>query len=391
MTLGYKFPFIYKFSQIAHIFAENENYIVAYKDGYTVINYVRAGKETHPIVETNDHAILREARGLIFDSVTGRVIARRFHKFFNLGEREDVMEIDLSKPHVIMDKLDGSMITPIPIQDGSIRWGTKMGITDVAMQAEVFVAKNRNYDDFAAKCIEREITPIFEWVSRQQRIVVDYGQDNLILLAVRDNYTGEYFSRKTLEGWSEAWDIPLVGVISCENMFIDQNKLIEFVRVMTGIEGFIIQFEDGHMVKLKTDEYVSLHRAKSLLDNERDVVGLILDEKMDDLLPLLPDNDKVQLEKFAEAVWHDIFECYMEVNRHLIMYQNVGMTRKDFALNEASKVDHIVRSLIFANFDKSATTNDVVQYVRKHLGSKSQFEKCDEIFVTAKWKAMNNE
>jgi RNA ligase len=160
---------------------------------------------------------------------------------------------------------------------------------------------------------------------------------------------------------------------------------------MTGIEGFIIQFEDGHMVKLKTDEYVSLHRAKSLLDNERDVVGLILDEKMDDLLPLLPDNDKVQLEKFAEAVWHDIFECYMEVNRHLIMYQNDGMTRKDFALNEASKVNHIVRSLIFANFDKSATTNDVVQYVRKHLGSKSQFEKCDEIFVTAKWKDMNND
>lgn len=391
MTLGYKFPVINNFSEIAHIFAENENYIVAYKDGYTVINYVRAGKETHPIVETNDHAILREARGLIFDSVSGRVIARRFHKFFNLGEREDVMEIDLFKPHVIMDKLDGSMITPVPMYDGSIRWGTKMGITDVAMQAEVFVAKNRNYDDFAAKCIEREITPIFEWVSRQQRIVVDYGQDNLILLAVRDNYTGAYFSRKTLEGWSDAWNIPLVGVISCENMTTDQNKLIEFVRVMTGIEGFIIQFEDGHMVKLKTDEYVSLHRAKSLLDNERDVVGLILDEKVDDLLPLLPANDKVQLEKFAEAVWHDIFECYMEVNRHLIMYQNVGMTRKDFALNEASKVNHIVRSLIFANFDKSATTNDVVQYVRKHLGSKSQFEKCDEIFVTAKWKAMNND
>ena len=391
MTLGYKFPFIYKFDQIKHIFEGNENYIIAYKDGYTVINYVRAGKDTHPIVENDEHAILREARGLIFDSATGRVIARRFHKFFNLGEREDVMEIDLSKPHVIMNKLDGSMITPIPMQDGSIRWGTKMGITDVAMQAEVFVAKNLNYVEFAAKCIEREITPIFEWVSRQQRIVVDYEQDNLVLLAVRDNYTGEYFSRKTLEGWSEAWNIPLVGVIPSKNMTTNQNILIETVRGMTGIEGFIIQFEDGHMVKLKTDEYVSLHRAKSLLDNERDVVGLILDEKVDDLLPLLPDNDKVQLEKFAEAVWHDIFECYMEVNRHLIMYQNVGMTRKDFALNEASKVDHIVRSLIFANFDKSATTNDVVQYVRKHLGSKSQFEKCDEIFVTAKWKGVSND
>jgi len=390
MTLGYKFPFIYKFDQIKHIFEGNENYIIAYKDGYTVINYVRAGKDTHPIVENDEHAILREARGLIFDSVTGRVIARRFHKFFNLGEREDVMEIDLSKPHVIMDKLDGSMITPVPMQDGSIRWGTKMGVTDVAMQAEVFVAKNSNYVEFAAKCIEREITPIFEWVSRQQRIVVDYEQDNLVLLAIRDNYTGEYFSRLELECLSGAWNIPLVGVYN-DNWRKDQASLIEFVRGMTGIEGFIIQFEDGHMVKLKTDEYVSLHRAKSLLDNERDVVGLILNEKVDDLLPLLPVNDKVRLEKFAEAVWHDIFMCYMEVNRHLMGYQNVSMTRKDFALNEASKVNHIIRSLIFANFDKCAMTNDVIQYVRKHLGSKSQFEKCDEIFVTAKWKGVSND
>jgi len=67
-----------------------------------------------------------------------------------------------------------------------------MGITEVSMQAEEFVAKNAKYLDFAKWCIEQEITPIFEWCSLKQRIVIAYPEDKLILLAVRCNFTGEY-------------------------------------------------------------------------------------------------------------------------------------------------------------------------------------------------------
>lgn len=84
-----------------------------------------------------------------------------------------------------------SMITPIPV-DGNIRWGTKMGVTDVALGAEEFVAKNPQYQELAKWCIQNKKTPIFEWVSRKQRIVIDYEEDNLILIAIRDNVTGEY-------------------------------------------------------------------------------------------------------------------------------------------------------------------------------------------------------
>jgi hypothetical protein len=69
---------------------------------------------------------------------------------------------------------------------------SKMGITDVALQAEEFVGANPKYLDFASWCISNQLTPLFEWCSRKQKIVIDYPEDKLVLLAVRNNITGEY-------------------------------------------------------------------------------------------------------------------------------------------------------------------------------------------------------
>ncbi len=389
MTLGYKFPIFNNIKDIIHIFEDNNNFIIAKKDGYTVINYLRSGKDTHPIVEGFDHAVMREARGLIFDSESGNIISRPFHKFFNVGEREDVMDIDLSKPHVIMDKLDGSMIRPINI-NGSMRWCTKMGITDVAMQAEVFIAKNDNYIKMAAFWMELGYTPIFEWTSRQQRIVIDYEEDNLILLAIRNNNDGWYVPYDNLINICAEFNIPLVKVHMMD-WITDYSgdhiaQIKEFVHSMTNIEGFIIQFEDGHMVKLKTDEYVSLHRAKSLLDNERDVVGLILDQKTDDLMPLLPEKDRNRLKRFENDVWMDIIDFNMDVN--YILDKTRDMSRKDFALNY--ECNALKKSCCFAHWDeKVCPVSYHVSEINKKLGSRSGFEKIKPILWTANWKESN--
>lgn len=115
MTLHYPFPCIHWWHTVAKHFEGNENFVVADKGDYFVVNYVRMGKDTHPPVEEGElgdyarAAVLREGRGLIFCSKTGELLSRPFHKFFNLGEREDVMDIDLSKPHAIMEKLDGCL------------------------------------------------------------------------------------------------------------------------------------------------------------------------------------------------------------------------------------------------------------------------------------------
>lgn len=58
---------------------------------------------------TFDSDWTRECRGIVFDSETGKVTGRPLHKFFNLGEREEVRveNLDWSKVMRVMDKRDG--------------------------------------------------------------------------------------------------------------------------------------------------------------------------------------------------------------------------------------------------------------------------------------------
>lgn len=393
MTIHYDFPCIRWWHTMAKHFEGNENFVIADKGDYFVVNYVRMGKDTHPPVEVGkpgDYAraaILREGRGLIFCSKTGELLSRPFHKFFNLGEREDVMDIDLSKPHVIMEKLDGSMIRPFRVGN-TIRWGTKMGVTDVAMQAEEFVAKNPQYQKFADATLRDphdSYTPIFEWCSRQQRIVIDYPEDKLVLLAMRDNFTGEYLNRKGLVVLGKSWDIPVVDVLDTTYPVPSQEELVTMIRNMSDMEGVVVQFEDGHMIKIKADTYVALHRAKSLLENERDVVGLVLDEKVDDLLPLLPESDRVRLRNFDVNVWMDIWRFKSQVNK--VLETSIIMPRKEFALATSEYMCPLLRAAVFKHWDNPYCSAEyVIELIRKHLGSKAAYEKVKPIFKTAVWK-----
>jgi RNA ligase len=371
---------------IAKHFKGNKNFIVVDKDEYFVVNYVRAGDDTHPTVTSKRETVLREGRGLIFCSKTGELLSRPFHKFFNLNVRSDVTP-DFTKPHHIITKLDGSMVRPFRVGN-NIRWGTKMGVTDVSMQAEEYVAKNPRYEHMAAEFLAQNMTPIFEWCSRQQRIVLDYPGDRLVLLAIRDNWTGSYISREQLELAASYYNVPVVDVHTLEWSTSDMPAFTEFVRSMKGVEGFIIQFDDGHMIKIKCDEYVALHKAKSYLDNERDVVGMILDEKVDDLLPLLPETDRKRLLNFQDQIWFDILKFQTSVNVVLKMAEKIP--RKDFAMSSAN-MDPILRASVFKFYDiGSCDLAYIKDTVKRNLGSKSSFEKMESILKTANWKEEEN-
>lgn len=192
--MNYQFPEIRSIHDVLPHIEGRSEFIVAEREFGTVINYVVAMADTFDMAGPDDlgAAIRRECRGLKFHP-DGTIGARPFHKWFNINEREETQQhvVDLSLPHSIMEKLDGSMIHPMTVA-GSVRWMTKMGITEVAKQAEEFVAANTKYLDFASWCIGNKLTPLFEWCSRKQKIVIDYPEDKLVLLAVRDNVSGEY-------------------------------------------------------------------------------------------------------------------------------------------------------------------------------------------------------
>ena len=106
-----------------------KDFIIVEKDGYTVADYVFMSNDTFDELERH------ELRGLKFDNKTGEILARPFHKFFNIGEKEEHANIDWSRPHVVMPKLDGSMIHAALVNN-EVRLMTRMGITEHSIRAE---------------------------------------------------------------------------------------------------------------------------------------------------------------------------------------------------------------------------------------------------------------
>lgn len=384
--MRYEFPAITHIDEVLEVIRGRKEFIVAERDDYTVVNYVVAMEDTFPVVESEREAILRECRGIVFDK-TGRVVARRFHKFFNVNEREETQlhKIDISQPHVILEKLDGSMITPIPIGD-HFRLGTKMGITEVAMSAEEFLVEHRSYTHFINQILDQGATPIFEYCSRKHRIVVDYPEDRLVLLAIRDNESGAYWSYDTIYQVSQQfYGIEVVGQYpgTVENM----QHLVESIRGEDEGEGWILRFADGHMVKMKNETYLRLHKTKDRIRYERNIVDLILNSELDDLKSFMLEDDLARVREYEAAFWHDIvvFVDYIDGLRT----QYAGMDRKNFAINVAPTLIAPVRSLLFALWEGGDTQQRVLEWIGNNVGNNTRFANVKFVFETAQWNELD--
>lgn len=368
--INYSFPRIETLDDIKDVFKKKE-FILVQKDGYQVVNYVFNDKSTF------ENEIEAECRGLIFD-LEGNILARRYHKFFNAGERADLSLDDVTQKmcHVkyeILEKLDGSMISPIPRTDVrhsneiQFRLGTKMGITDVAMQAETWIADKPEYIRFINNAIIVGVTPIFEWCSPKQRIVLDYKEDTLVLTAIRDNFSGSYHKYDLMKSLAEGYGIPVVKAL-------DKSLTIDQVKSLEDSEGIVIRFDDGHMVKVKSDWYCKIHKVKDDVCSESKVLQLILDEAIDDVLPVLMDEDKARVEAYRKSSLMHIahftmgliqqyFKSLDTIKRKLPC--NREMTRKDFA--EFIK-DEKFKGLLFKMYDaKQEPMPMVIDYVKRHI------------------------
>lgn len=388
--MKYDFPLIENISDVLPAIEGSSEFIVAEREGYTVINYHVVTTDTFPPVnvsggsakmraERSRHAaIRRECRGIIFDSVSGHILRRPFHKFFNLNEKVETQtqNISLDAEHEILDKLDGSMIAPFIVGDRMI-WGTKMGDTEVAQPVHEFVASNPNYVDLAITAITfMGMTPIFEWCSRKQRIVIDYSEDQLVLIAMRDMKTGVYTDYNLLQEWADAYNVPVVGR---NPKFDDVEKLMEFARNLVDEEGFVVRFSDGHMVKMKSDWYVAIHKAKEAILWDRNIVQLVLDEKLDDVMAHLPNEDRIRLEDFRDNFWKIITAKQAEVVAEINDIRKSKMDRKTFALTRANDIDPHFKSIIFSTWDDENYIDSayslVLDVVRKNLTKNVNYDR----------------
>jgi RNA ligase len=352
--LNYQFPQIRTLSDVIPAIQDAKEFFVAEREGYKVVNYTVTLATTFPDVTDLNSAIRRECRGIMFDS-NDRIIRRPLQKFFNLGEKTECSydRVNFDQPHVILDKLDGSMIAPFMI-GSNLRWGTKMGLTDIALDAETFVAKNPKYIKWAELWLDYGYTPIFEYVSPKNRIVIDYKEENLILVAIRHMEYGQYYPFDDVIQTASSNDIPVVTNYGSWDNETKQTK-IEWIKNIKDMEGIVVSFNNGHKIKIKADHYVLIHKNKEAISSEKDIVNLYLNGQIDDVLALLPQEDKDKVNKYLFQLDKEIEEYAMSLTNIYWEYRATH-DRKSFALGPAQNLDKYAKAYIFKNWDERGVT-----------------------------------
>jgi RNA ligase len=389
--MNYDFPQIETIEDVLDDINGYDEIRVMDKGDYTVINYVVAFEETFAWDSEDPHAssIRRECRGLIFDK-QGKLVSRPYHKFFNAGEKDETQlnKINLYEPHVVLEKLDGSMIRPIPTSDGFVL-ATKAGVTDIAQQAEEFIADKPHYSHLIHKCILMNVTPIFEWVSRKNRIVVDYPTDNLILTGMRYNSTGLYVGYKAMEQYATAWNIPVVKVV--DGLSVQNIELfVKQVREWEDNEGIVLRFDTGHMIKVKADDYILRHKSKESINQEKNVIQVVLDDAVDDMIPLLTKEDAERLKNFQKAFWDSVEHTAMDMNDLYNAGNTMYPDKKEFAVNFVQKMILPFHAPIMYAIRGGRPTMEVIkEMIRKSLTSQAKLNDNRWLWGNLDWNYSN--
>ena len=340
--------------------------------GYSVINYVFSADETF------DTAIARECRGLKF-APDGTLIARPFHKFFNLGEKRPPQDEPWGTGHVILDKLDGSMIHPA-IVDGEMVFMTRMGRSDQAQHA--WSKAGPEIKALSAEMIEAGYTPIFEFTSPDNRIVVAYDAPELTLLAIRHMRTGSYMPHKDVEQKGTEHGVAVVGSFGIVE---DVAKFWADARALEDVEGYVIAFENGHRIKIKADAYVLRHKALTGLAHEKNLLAWIAKDAVDDVLPLLSPDAADFVKGYQSQIMDAVSRWETEIGDFVA--QNADLPRKDFAIKTKENIPARLQSVAFRALDGTPARTCLMEVLERASGSDTKVEAIRSLFGM-KWSPM---
>lgn len=330
-------------------FSEHDN-------GVTIGCYVFMDSRTFDTTEA------LECRGIAFDR-DGNVISRPLHKFFNVGEKPWLSPESLLERDDIIgvyEKLDGSMIATAWI-DEQLHWRSKKSFTSdvVTLTKQLLTEPEQSaIEDFATIVADHGCTAIFELTHPDARIVVEQDRARLRLLHIRDNETGEYVLTDSANPfWRLIEDM---GIPVVERMGIDAKEAIASLETMTNCEGYVIQFANGDMCKLKCPWYRRLHRSITFL-RERNIAELALCGELDDVKQSLVEAG-VDLTAVLEVETR-VKDALVSITEQVdaIYAEGNGLDRKSYAIKNK---DHPLFSLAMSRYIGKEL--EVSDWYRKH-------------------------
>ena len=222
-------------------------------------------------------------------------------KFFNLNQVETTQYLNVKDKKIshISAKEDGSLVTFMMTPDGKLFAKTIRGFTnDQSVGAYNLLYEWEDHVIWVKNLLNSGLTPLFEYVSWDNRIVLKYSKAELRFIGARDNHNGRFFPASKMNQYY----IPKT-MYSIPEEYSTLDELIERAKTEENIEGWVVMFEDGMMIKIKTAWYFNIHGIRTdHIFREDYIIKNYYQETLDDVVSQLdPEEDKDALD-FVDMV-----------------------------------------------------------------------------------------
>jgi T4 RnlA family RNA ligase len=285
----------------------------------------------------------------------------------------------------VNNKEDGSIATFIKLPNNKIVGKSKMGFdNEQATGINKIYKTNKDVKSFVDWCLNNDIVPIFEYVAPHNRIVLRYSKEELILLRLRDNKTGKHIDIKE--------HLDKIGSIKIAPFEDDDtlDDLIEKSKSEVDKEGWIVQFDNDHMLKIKTDWYFQRH---GLLTNdiyrEHIIIGYILDDLIDDILGQIPEDEveaHLRINKIILIVKRTLRQKVDEINSAYKEYLQSGLSKKEYAIkNRTNPTFPFVMNLEKAENLKKMSREEILDIYDDIESYERSLKRCEPFDMAKEW------
>jgi RNA ligase len=286
-------------------------------------------------------------RGLVTNS-KGDIVARPFKKFFNIEENKYTPSSEFD----VFDKMDGSLGILFFYGDEWV-FATRGSFTSEQSIKGFEMLQKYEYDK-----LHKDYTYLFEIIYDDNRIVVRYDFEDLILLGMINTETGY-----EVDLYSNETDIRFKNLIT--NLGFKVVKKYDGIydySLLKGMikddeEGFVVRFSNGDRIKVKGEEYLRLHKIMTNISTTTVWEILSSGGKIEDLLKDVPDEFYDKIKTYASSLNYQWYQYFNQLGKSYdyFRYGKYGdvypePTKKQFA--EFIKDKHpIVKAIMFAMWD----------------------------------------
>ena len=327
-----------------------------------------------------------QCRGLVTNS-KGEIVARPFKKFFNLEEIDSLPSGDFK----VYEKLDGSLgilfyyetelsderryniwfnnnyetgmerffdpnnlpdydnpyYEPTPKKEGEWILASRGSfISDQSVRGTEILKK------YNLSPLSHEYTYLFEIIYPSNRIVVDYGEDEkLILLGIVHNMIDDFELPLDSTTFIEETGFEIVKEYNLgDNIHLLKNT------ISNDNEGYVLKFNNRPIqrIKIKGDEYVRLHRIITNISN-RDIWEYLKEGKpLDELLEKVPD----EFYNWVKNTVSDLQNKFDTIKNNVELEFKELINKKEFA---EKIIENPNKSFLFKRLDSySNQLNDMI-------------------------------